>query len=89
MKVLYREAFLKDLKKLKGTHYYDKIKKLVFQTLPEVNSLSDVMGIKALKNAQNKYRIRFGDYRIGIKVENDIVEVMRVKHRKEFYRYFP
>jgi len=89
MKVLYREAFLKDLKKLKGTHYYDKIKKLVFQTLPEVNSLSDVMGIKALKNAQNKYRIRVGDYRIGIKVENDIVEVMRVKHRKEFYRYFP
>ncbi len=89
MKVLYREAFLKDLKKLKGTHYYDKIKKLVFQTLPDVNSLSDVMGIKALKNAQNKYRIRVGDYRIGIKVENDIVEVMRVKHRKEFYRYFP
>ena len=89
MKVLYREAFLKDLKKLKGTHYYDKIKKLVFQTLPEVNSLSDAMGIKALKNAQNKYRIRVGDYRIGIKVENDTVEVMRVKHRKEFYRYFP
>ena len=57
--------------------------------MPEVNSLSDVVGIKALKNAQNKYRIRVGDYRIGIKVENDIVEVMRVKHRKEFYRYFP
>jgi len=89
MKVLYREAFLKDLKKLKGTHHYDKIKELVFQTLPKAGSLSDIIGVKALKNAQNKYRIRIGDYRIGLSVENDAVEVMRVKHRKEFYRYFP
>ena len=32
---------------------------------------------------------KFGNYRIGIEVHNDIVEIMRVLHRKEFYRYFP
>ncbi len=43
MKVLYREAFLKDLKKLQGTHYYDKIKKLVFQVV-KVNPKSPPLG---------------------------------------------
>ena len=36
-----------------------------------------------------RYRIRIGDYRIGIEINGDIIEVMRVLHRQEFYRYFP
>ena len=36
-----------------------------------------------------RYRIRIGNYRIGIEVNEDVIEVMRVLHRREFYRYFP
>lgn len=35
------------------------------------------------------YRIKQGDYRIGIKIETDTVVFMRVLHRKEIYREFP
>jgi mRNA-degrading endonuclease RelE of RelBE toxin-antitoxin system len=45
--------------------------------------------MKPMKGYANRYRIRIGDYRIGIEVEGKKVEVMRVMHRKEFYRYFP
>ena len=90
MRVLYRELFLKDLHKLKGTSVYKRIRSLVFEVLPKANSLSDIPAhIKPLRKAKNKFRIRIGDYRIGIKVNGDTVEVMRVKHRKEFYRFFP
>ncbi|WP_124971246.1 type II toxin-antitoxin system RelE family toxin [Aphanothece sacrum] len=37
----------------------------------------------------NRYRIRVGDYRIGIEIQTDKIEMMRVLHRREFYRYFP
>jgi len=89
LKLLYRELFLKDLSKLKGTPAYEKIKRLVFEILPEADSLSELSNTKSLRNAENRYRIRVGDYRIGIKLSGDTVEVMRVKHRKEFYRFFP
>ncbi|MCY7282069.1 MAG: type II toxin-antitoxin system RelE/ParE family toxin, partial [Cyanobacteria bacterium CAN_BIN43] len=35
------------------------------------------------------YRIRLADYRVGIIRQGDSLEMMRVLHRREFYRYFP
>jgi mRNA-degrading endonuclease RelE of RelBE toxin-antitoxin system len=45
--------------------------------------------IKALIGSGNRYRIRIGDYRVGIEINGDTLELFRVLHRKEFYRYFP
>jgi mRNA interferase RelE/StbE len=89
VKVQYRKSFLRDLKKLKGQPVYDKIFELVFTTLPEAGKLRDVTGIKAMKGHSNRYRIRIGNYRVGIEVHGDNIEVMRALHRREFYRYFP
>ncbi|MBC8231684.1 type II toxin-antitoxin system RelE/ParE family toxin [bacterium] len=89
MKVQYRKSFLRDLKKLKGRPIYDKIFELAFTILPEVDRLSNLTGVKAMKGYPNRYRIRIGNYRIGIEVYGESVEVMRVLHRREFYRYFP
>jgi len=37
------------------------------------------------------YRIRFGSYRIGLRIDTaaKMVEFRRVLHRKEIYRHFP
>lgn len=42
-----------------------------------------------MKGYPNRYRIRIGNYRVGIEVSGERVEIMRVLHRREFYRYFP
>ena len=89
MEVQYRKSFLRDLKKLKGQPGYDKIFELAFTTLPEADRLRDVTGVKAMRGYPNRYRIRIGAYRVGIEAHGDNVEVMRVLHRREFYRYFP
>ena len=89
MEVRHRELFLRDLKKLKNQPIHDEVFELVFTILPEVKTLRDVTGIKAMKGYPNRYRIRLGNYRVGIEVHGDTVEVMRVLHRREFYRYFP
>lgn len=89
MKVQYRQTFLKDLKQLKSSESYQRIYELAFTTLENISSLDEILDIKAMKGYPNRYRIRIGNYRLGIEVNGDLIEVMRVLHRREFYRYFP
>ncbi|MGF1522132.1 MAG: type II toxin-antitoxin system RelE/ParE family toxin [Leptolyngbyaceae cyanobacterium] len=89
MKVEYRKLFLKDLKKLKKQPIYQQIHELAFTALPEASSLQELSNIKALVGTPNQYRIRVGDYRVGLELNGDTLELMRVLHRREFYRYFP
>jgi mRNA interferase RelE/StbE len=85
----YLPSFLKDLKALKSAPVYDSIKKLVFETIPNHSSLEEVRNLTKLTGYETAYRIRVGDYRVGLFVEADIITFARVLHRKEIYRYFP
>jgi len=89
VEVLYRKLFLKDLKKLKKQPVYKKVFNLAFTVLPEVKTLRDIAGVKSMKGHSKRYCIRIGKYRVGIEIHNNTVELMRVLHRREFYRYFP
>jgi mRNA-degrading endonuclease RelE of RelBE toxin-antitoxin system len=89
MQVKYREAFLRDLKKLKKQAIYQEVYEIVFTALPQAKTLQDIPRCKALEGYPKRYRIRVGDYRIGLHLEGQTLQVMRVLHRREFYRYFP
>jgi mRNA-degrading endonuclease RelE of RelBE toxin-antitoxin system len=89
LKVEYRQLFLKDLKKLKKQPVYEQVFNLAFEILPNVEDLKDLSNVKAMKGYSNRYRLRIGNYRVGIEVSGEKVEMMRVLHRREFYRYFP
>lgn len=89
MEVQYRQSFLRDLKKLKRQPVYDRVLELAFTTLPEADQLRDVTGVEAMRGHPHRYRVRIGDYRVGIEAHGNCVEVLRVLHRREFYRYFP
>ncbi|MDJ0634419.1 MAG: type II toxin-antitoxin system RelE/ParE family toxin [Xenococcaceae cyanobacterium MO_188.B29] len=89
MKVEYRQLFLKDLKKLKKQPIYERVFNLAFEIIPNTKDLKDLSSVKVLKGYPNRYRIRVGNYRVGIEVSGEQVEMMRVLHRRDFYRYFP
>ena len=74
---------------MKSSESYQRIYELAFTTLENINSLDEILDIKAMKGYPNRYRILIGQYRLGIEVNGDLIEVMRVLHRREFYRYFP
>ena len=90
MEVKYRKLFLKDLKKLKSYQvHYNRVYEIAFEILPKAESLREIKNLKSMKGYPKRYRIRAGDFRIGLEVQDNKVEMMRVLHRKEFYRYFP
>ena len=45
--------------------------------------------VRKLRGKANHYRIRVGDYRCGLTLDDDIVTFVRFLHRREIYRLFP
>jgi mRNA interferase RelE/StbE len=87
--VVYAEEFLKDLKKLKGTAYYTGIKTLCFDIIPSLQTVSGISSLKKMKGFDGYYRIRKGEYRIGIAIKDSKVVFLRCLPRKDIYKYFP
>jgi len=87
--VRYRESFLRDLKKLKKLPIYDRIQAFAFETLPSAKLLSEIPGVRAMTGHPHRYRVRIASYRVGIEIDETVVELVRVLDRRDFYRYFP
>ena len=81
-------ALEKDVKKIKDKTAITSLAKIIEQ-IRAAENLSDIQNLKKLKGSKNYYRIRIGDYRLGIFSLHNEVELIRLLHRKEIYRYFP
>lgn len=89
MRVLFTKSFAKDLHKYKkNRQVLNQIQKII-ENAEQTEALSGLTNLKRLKAEGRYYRIRAGDYRIGITIENDEITFVRVLHRKEIYRFFP
>ncbi len=88
MKTEFLERFSKDIDRLPSKLLKRKIEKIILKVERSSRS-SEISNLKKLKGHDKAYRIRIGDYRIGVFIENEIVEFARVAHRKEIYRIFP
>jgi len=53
------------------------------------NVISDIKNISALKSSKTAYRIRIGDYRIGLYIKKNIATFVIFANRKDIYKYFP
>lgn len=88
MTVEFLEKFSKDLDKLNQPF----VRSAVLKTIKRVESsksISEVPKVKKLSGHKDAYRIRVGDYRIGVFVMGQIVQFARVVHRKDIYNIFP
>ena len=84
----FTESFLKDLRAIKDKGVLRRVRELI-ESVEQVQSLGELSNIKKLKGGGHYYRVRVGDYRIGLLIEKEIVTFVRALNRKEIYRYFP
>lgn len=88
MEVVFLKKFSKDLDKI--TQFKDRESLIDLINLAKnVAELTDIPSIKKLKGFNNAYRIRSGNYRIGIFVEGEKIQFARIAHRKDIYKIFP
>jgi len=89
MQVVFDKRFTKDITKIKHQALKQKIKATIEQ-IEQAGSITKVNKLKKLKGHPAAYRIRVGDYRMGLFVlDENTVELVRVLHRKDIYSSFP
>ena len=84
--IKWKSSAKKELKKIDRTEIskiLSDIEKLATELYPT--------NYKKLLGTEHIYRIKIGNYRVIYSIENNelIIEIIRVRHRKEVYRNFP
>lgn len=85
MELEFRNSFLKDLKRIKQTAVKKKITAVIDESR-KATSLLNLKNVKKLEGSNAYYRIRVGDYRIGVKLQDEKLIFMRCLNRKDIYR---
>jgi mRNA interferase RelE/StbE len=88
MNILVNKAFLKELTKIPMKER-QRVEKLIFEDAENYSNLIQIPNIGKLKGYSNYYKIRIGDYRIGLKYTDDTLTFERILHRKDIYKVFP
>jgi len=84
----FKESFLKDLRAIKDrdllavlTKSFKPSRKLKHRKKFQPSRSSEVNAIISASE--------LGDYRLGLKIEGQLVTLVRILNRKDIYRYFP
>jgi mRNA interferase RelE/StbE len=82
--ILIERAAERNLKKLSAKNFY--------LIIPHIKALANdprPRGSRKLWGSKNDWRIRVGDYRIIYEIHDQAkeVRVMKIRHRREVYRY--
>jgi len=88
MKISYETSFSRDLKKIVSKMIRAEIKQVVC-AVKDAATKRDILDLKKLKGYRINYRIKVGEYRIGVTILGDTVTFVRCFPRKDFYKHFP
>jgi len=88
VKTAFRESFARDLKAVRDKKLLQRVKRCI-EAVEKADSPGDLPNLKKLKGVKSYYRLKLGDYRIGLALENNTLVFVRFLDRKDIYKYFP
>ncbi len=88
MRVESTPAFRRDLRRVISRNTQSRVQEKI-EEMETASTLFEVSNVRRLTGEGRHYRIRIGDYRLGITLEGEAVVLRRFLPRGEIYRYFP
>lgn len=88
MQIEFTKKFGKQVDKCRDKTIRNNVSKTI-RNIQKAQKLTEIKNLKKLKGHKNFYRIRIGDYRIGMAMENEKVILATFDHRSDIYKYFP
>ncbi|WP_158839442.1 type II toxin-antitoxin system RelE family toxin [Polaribacter sp. L3A8] len=88
MEIIYLRQALKDVNKIKNSKLKSKIADVVAD-LKLAENLSEIKNVKPMSGHSDAYRIRIGNYRLGIYYLDDTITIGRFVKREDIYKLFP
>ena len=88
MEVRYHRRFDRDLGRIRDRALSRSVEQVI-EELKAASNITDVRNVVKMVGWERHYRIRVGNYRLGLEMDGDVAILTRFRHRREFYRYFP
>ena len=88
MNVEVTKSFEKDILKISDKKIAGLIGKAI-EKFEHSKSLTEISGLKKMAGKGNYFRLRIGGYRLGFKLDNETIILLRFMDRKDIYKYFP
>lgn len=89
MKLIFEKRFEKNLKKIQDKRILQRVKSII-EKIALIDSLLELdENVKRMRSNPSFWRIKIGDYRIGLEKEKDEIIFVRILHKKDIYKYFP
>jgi len=82
LEIRINKTFLKELSRL-PVNQRKIIEQFIFNDSRNFKKQDDIPNLKKLKGYKFFYRIRFGNYRAGIRIQNNILVFERLLHRRD------
>jgi mRNA interferase RelE/StbE len=86
--VRFEASFAKDLRGINDKSLLGRVGQIIDEVKLAEN-LAAIRSMKKLKGHDHFYRIRIGDYRLGLELIGEELVFVRCLHRRDVYRYFP
>ena len=87
MEIIITKTFEKQLKLV--PKYIRESAILVLEALETAKNVTEIKDLKKLSGYTNYYRIRIGNYRMGLQIINPKIIVVTILHRGTIYKIFP
>ena len=88
MQIELTRKFQKQVENCNDKHIRSKILATIQAVIASEN-LNELPNLKKLTGYKNFYRIRLGNYRIGLLIEDKTIVFAAFDHRSDIYKYFP
>lgn len=88
MEVRIDKSFQKDTRKIKNKALLVKVADII-DSVQRADNINQIKNLKRLKSSSGEFRIKVGDYRLGIIISESTVKFIRCLHRKDIYKFFP
>ena len=87
MRLIISNRYIRELRNI--NHVTQRQAAEALEQIGNAQTFSDIPHFKALKGHPNFYRIRVGNYRIGLYWNGETFYVERIGSRGDFYKTYP
>ena len=88
MDVTFDKSFSKSIDKINDKVVLKRIEKVILQC-EKASEPNQISNLKKMVGYKNYFRIKSGDYRIGVEITDQIIDFIIIAHRKDIYNRFP
>jgi mRNA interferase RelE/StbE len=88
MRIRYKASFTRDLIRLKDAGLVLRVQQAV-ETVEQAEKLHDIPNLIKMQGGGDYYRLRVGEYRLGISMLDNVAVFVRCLNRKDIYKRFP